>query len=155
MSWTLAFMQQLAFFLIGVVYFTAFYNAEQLNKMFPGINRRFAVGLLFLWLGVGTWFRCYATEIITLINFGQRYVGQHSFMSWVQAFGMQLIIFLVGVVCWMNRVSFTPEEESVNPFTNRPTAIFVMFLWFGIGTWYRHYTQMPLLGVWGYLFSPK
>lgn len=75
-------------------------------------------------------------------------------MSWLEVFLMQIVLFIAGVVVYVTRF-YLERRPLIGPFPLNPkgTWTIVLFLWFVMGTYFRHETQMPLLGVWARLFN--
>ena len=45
--------------------------------------------------------------------------------------------------------------EALNLVEPEKTAIMLLVIWFGFGTWFRYATDTPLLGVFGWRFNMK
>ncbi|MEX0940356.1 MAG: hypothetical protein WDZ41_03280 [Candidatus Babeliales bacterium] len=78
-------------------------------------------------------------------------------MTLVQAFLKQLIFAL----CFILYLSLTcimrgdNEMTSILPEADRNIyfLLFILFFWFGLGTLWRQWSELPLLGIWSYLYN--
>lgn len=69
-------------------------------------------------------------------------------MNYLEAFYVQFLLFMIGFAHQCLCYLFIPGRK-LNPFPNIAVLILVLVLWFGLGTWFRHYLQMGILGMWG------
>ena len=86
-------------------------------------------------------------------------------MSLLEAFLRQLVIFLCvctyflvvniikGNIKDIRYIPFLLSHSIPDPIKDPVWLWFIFFMWFGFGTVYRAWTDMPLLGIWYYIFN--
>jgi hypothetical protein len=70
-----------------------------------------------------------------------------------QAFISQCELFLLGFLIVSIRYYGYDKDELFKDFKNKYFTAYVIFLWFVLGTFYRHWSQLPVLGIWSYLLQ--
>lgn len=70
-------------------------------------------------------------------------------MTILQAFIKQLLVFLIVIAYWLLKYIVFYESNGIALpyyFKNKYVISIIIFLWFGVGTWY--YTHLPVRGMW-------
>ena len=68
-------------------------------------------------------------------------------MNLLEAFGVQVILFTIGALpfaanYYVDKNCFIPDKGAI---------ILMSFMWLVLGTGFRYYTQISILGAWSYL----
>ncbi len=72
--------------------------------------------------------------------------------SWIQAFSIQLIIYLLFGLSFSVRYLGDPSCFDYMRY-KKISLLIITIMWLGFGTYYRRITEWPLLGVYGYIYN--
>jgi hypothetical protein len=72
-------------------------------------------------------------------------------MTFIQAFIKQLLVFLIYTAYWLVKFILLYDTDDITEILpgylkNKYVIISILFVWFGVGTWY--YMQYPVVGFW-------